>query len=132
MIPKSILENTEFKIDDSIQTSKTFKVTTDKMQGYIDNLEALKQSIYHRLSTERYEYPILSFDYGIQIEDLLGKDSAYVKIELKRRITECLLKDDRIVGADNFRFDINRDSLHCIFDVSSIYGEIEISREVNI
>ena len=132
MIPKSILENTEFKIDDSIQTSKTFRVTTDKMQGYIDNLEALKQSIYHRLSTERYEYSILSFEYGIQTEDLLGKESTYVKIELKRRIAECLLKDDRIISVDNFQFNIKENSLHCTFDVSSIYGEIEMSRAVNI
>lgn len=132
MIPKSILENEEFEIDSSIQPSKAFKVTTDKMQGYIDNLEALKQSIYHRLSTERYEYPILSFSYGIQIEDLLGQDSTYVKIELKRRIIECLLEDDRIVEVDNFKFDIKEDLLQCTFNVVSIYGQFEISREVTI
>lgn len=132
MIPKSILENVEVQIDDSIQPSKTFKVTSDKMQGYIDNLEALKQSIGHRLGTERYEYPILSFDYGLQTDDLLGQDATYVRIELKRRIIECLLQDERITSIDNFQFDIKGDSLQCTFDVTSIYGQFEISREVTI
>jgi len=132
MIPKSILENTDIQIDNSIQTSRTFKVTSNKIQGYIDNLEALKQSIYHRLSTEKYEYQILSFDYGLQTDDLLGKDSTYVKIELKRRIKECLLKDERITNVDNFQFDIKGDSLHYIFAVSSIYGQFEMNRQVSI
>jgi len=54
-----------------------------------------------------------------------------VKIELKRRIRECLLQDERITGVDNFRYQENGDILKCTFDVQSIYGSLTVSREVN-
>jgi hypothetical protein len=84
------------------------------------------------LSTERYEYPIYSFNYGIELENLLGKDPVYVQIELKRRIRECLLRDDRITEVDNFKFEVNGDEIKCTFDVHSIYGDLTASKEVKI
>jgi hypothetical protein len=104
----------------------------DRIQGYTDGLDALKQAIYKVLNTERYEYPIYSFNYGIELESLLGKDPIYVQIELKRRIRECLLRDDRITEADNFRFEMAGDTIKCTFDVHSIFGNLMVSREVTI
>ena len=131
MIPKSSI-NIELSPEESIETSRTYKLSGDKIQGYVDGLEALKQAIYKVLNTERYEYPIYSFNYGIEIENLIGKDPVYVQIELKRRIRECLLRDDRITEADNFKYEFNGDQLKCTFDVHSIYGDLTVSREVNI
>ena len=131
MIPKSSI-NIELSPEESIETSRTYKLSGDKIQGYVDGLEALKQAIYKVLNTERYEYPIYSFNYGIELENLIGKDSVYVQIELKRRIRECLLRDDRITEADNFKFEFNGDQLKCTFDVRSIFGNLTISREVSI
>ncbi len=131
MIPKSSI-NIELSPEESIETSRTYKLSGYKIQGYVDGLEALKQAIYKVLNTERYEYPIYSFNYGIELENLIGKDPAYVQIELKRRIRECLLRDDRITEADNFKFEFNGDQLKCTFDVHSIYGDLTVSREVNI
>jgi len=131
MIPKSSI-NIELSLEESIETSRTYKITGNKIQGYTDGLEALKQAIYKVLNTERYEYPIYSFNYGIELENLLGKDPVYVQIELKRRIRECLLRDDRITEVDNFKFEFNGDQLKCTFDVHSIFGNLTISREVSI
>lgn len=131
MIPKSSI-NIELSPEESIETSRTYKLSGDKIQGYVDGLEALKQAIYKVLNTERYEYPIYIFNYGIELENLIGKDPVYVQIELKRRIRECLLRDDRIAEADNFKFEFNGDQLKCTFDVHSIFGNLTISREVNI
>ena len=131
MIPKSSI-NIELSPEESIETSRTYKLSGDKIQGYVDGLEALKQAIYKVLNTERYEYPIYSFNYGIELENLIGKDSVYVQIELKRRIRECLLRDDRITEVDNFKFEFNGDQLKCTFDVHSIFGNLTISREVSI
>ena len=131
MIPKSSI-NIELSPEESIETSRTYKLSGDKIQGYVDGLEALKQAIYKVLNTERYEYPIYSFNYGIELENLIGKDPVYVQIELKRRIRECLLRDDRITEADNFKFEFNGDQLKCTFDVHSIFGNLTISREVSI
>ena len=131
MIPKSSI-NIVLSPEESIETSRTYKLSGDKIQGYVDGLEALKQAIYKVLNTERYEYPIYSFNYGIDLESLVGKDRTYVQIELKRRISECLLQDERITGVDNFRFEGSSDVLKCTFDVHSIFGNLTISREVSI
>ena len=131
MIPKSSI-NIELSPEESIETSRTYKLSGDKIQGYVDGLEALKQAIYKVLNTERYEYPIYSFNYGVELENLLGKDPVYVQIELKRRIRECLLRDDRITEVDNFRFEMAGDTIKCTFDVHSTFGNLMVSREVTI
>lgn len=131
MIPKSSM-NIELSLEESIETSRTYKMSGDKIQGFTDELEALKQAVYKVLNTEKYEYPIYGFDYGIELENLIGKDRTYVQIELKRRIRECLLQDERITSVDNFRFESKGDSLLCTFDVRSIYGDFTVSREVGI
>ena len=131
MIPKSSI-NIELSPEESIETSRAYKIIGNKIQGFTDELEALKQAIYKVLNTERYEYPIYSFNYGIELESLIGKDKTYVQIELKRRIRECLLRDDRITEVDNFKFEFNGDQLKCTFDVHSIFGNITVSQEVNI
>ena len=131
MIPRASIE-IEIVPEEVIETSRTYKLSSDKIQGYTDGLDALKQAIYKVLNTERFEYPIYSFNYGIELENLIGKDSVYVQIELKRRIRECLFRDDRITEADNFKFEFNGDQLKCTFDVHSIFGNLTISREVSI
>jgi len=131
VIPQSNID-VELSLDESIETSRTYKISGNKIQGFTDELEALKQAIYKVLNTERYEYPIYSFNYGIELENLIGKDPVYVQIELKRRIRECLLRDDRITEVDNFKFEVNGDEIKCTFDVHSIFGNFTASREVNI
>lgn len=130
MIPTSKLDSLE--IVDNIETSKTYRIIDNSLSGYVDELESLKQAIYKVLNTERYEYPIYSFDYGIELENLIGKDIDYVKIEFKRRIEECLLSDLRIESIDNFDFKVTGDELYCTFEVTSIYGDFSISKEVSI
>lgn len=131
MIPRNSI-NIELITEETIETSRTYKMTGNRIQGYTDNLQALQQAIYKVLNTERYEYPIYSFNYGIELENLLGKDQVYVQIELKRRIRECLLRDDRITEVDNFKFEVNGDEIKCTFDVHSIFGNFTASWEVNI
>lgn len=131
MIPKGLID-TNLNISENEEVSKTYKVMDNRIQGFTDELQALKQAIYKELNTERYEYPIYSFSYGIELESLIGKDVTYVKIELKRRIQECLLKDSRVESVDNFQFDVKGDEMLCTFDVTSIYGEITITREVSL
>lgn len=130
MIPANNLDNLE--IVKEIETTRTYKLTESDLSGYVNELEALEQAIYKMLSTEKYKYPIYSFNYGIELESLLGKDPDYVKIELKRRIEECLLEDERIEGVADFEFTQAEDCLYCSFFVLSIYGEISITKGVDI
>lgn len=129
MIPESEMSS-DLEFAEDSEVTKTYKVLPDKTQGYVDDIEALQQAIYKVLNTEKYEYPIYSFNYGIELENLIGKDIIYVKIEMKRRIQECLLQDERINSVENFQFNITGDEILCTFDVSSIYGDLTITKEV--
>lgn len=112
------------------QPSKTFKLTEDRILDTCDKLEALKQSVELILSIERYKYPIYSWNYGIELNDLYGQHISYVIPELERRIREALLQDDRIKDVDNFKFETNKNTIHTKFTVHSIYGDIGGEKEI--
>lgn len=131
MIPQNRID-IELTAEEAVETSRTYKIIGNRIQGFADGIEALKQAVYKVLSTERYEYPIYSFNYGVEIESLLGKDPVYVQVELKRRIRECLLKDNRISEVDNFRFETSGDTVTCTFDVRSNAEVLTVSQEVTI
>ena len=121
---------TSLVLQEQVFENKTYKLSEEKIEGFVDELEALKQSIYKVLATERYEHPIYSFSYGIAWKELIGEERPFVRAEMKRMIEEALLRDDRILEVDGFEFEFSGDSCHCSFDVLSIYGNVEIETEV--
>jgi archaellum biogenesis ATPase FlaH len=131
LIPNSLID-VDLDVTEDIETSYTYKLTEMNIQGYVDGSEALKQAVYKVLNTERFEYPIYSFSYGIDLESLIEKDQIYVKVELKRRIEECLLQDERIISIDNFKFSVNGDEILCTFHINSIFGEFVMTKEVKV
>lgn len=122
----------DFEIEE--ETSHTYKLNLDNstIAGYVDDLEAMKQAIYLILNIERYEYLIYSWNYGIELNDLYGQPIPFVLPELKRRITEALVQDSRILGVDNFSFETNKGKVHATFTVHTIFGDVEAERVVTI
>lgn len=104
----------------------------DRIVGYTDDLEAVKQAIYLILNIERYDYPIYSWDYGIELKDLFGKPIPYVMSELPDRIKEALTMDNRITDVVDFEFERNKNKLHTTFTVKTIYGNVPSNVEVTI
>ncbi len=133
MIPSTAgFLNEDFEIEK--QPSQTYKMDLDSslIRGYTDGLEAVKQAIYKIIMTERYQYVMYSWNYGIELLNLFGKPVTYVCPELKRRISEALLMDDRIQGVDNFEFDFPRKGVvYVTFTVHTIFGDVQAEREVN-
>lgn len=130
MIPQ--IETLLTPIQEVTYQTKTYKVILDKdrINGYTDEVDALIQTIYFILNTERYKYIIYSWDYGVELFDLFGKQMTYVIAEVERRITEALLQDDRILEVTNFEFEPNGHKLHVTFDVISIYGTIQTDKMI--
>ncbi len=123
---------TELRLQERTYESRTYKMSDAKIEGFVDGLEALKQAIYKILSTEQYEYPVYSFRYGIAWKELIGEERSYVRAEMRRMIEEALLTDGRIHEVDGFEFEFSGDTCRCTFDVSSIYGELQIEKEMTV
>lgn len=108
------------------QASRTYSLDG----GMIDGLAAIKQAIFKILNTERYEYVLYSWDYGIETMDLYGNDPDFVEIEIKRRITEALMQDDRIESVDEFDIVKNKEKLHVTCKVTTVIGEVIINYDI--
>lgn len=132
MIPASngFLEE-NFVIEE--QSSYTYKMnlTNENIVGHTDLQDAMIQAIYCILNTERYQYLIYSWNYGIELVDLIGEPVSYVIPELKRRIKEALTWDERITDVDDFTFDVSKGKIHCKFTAYTIYGDVQIEKVVN-
>lgn len=122
------------EITEATYPNKTYKVTGDKkrLNGYADGLDSVAQAVDLILSTERYKYVIYSWDYGIELFDLIGKPMTYVMSELPRRITEALLQDNRIEDVIDFEFERNGKKLHVTFTVVTNLGNISSALEVEV
>lgn len=130
-----ILQNDTIVEENKIP-SRTYKLNLEKkcIQGFTDGIQAIEQAIYKILNTERYEYLIYSFNYGIEFNDLIGKDATYIRADLKRRIEEALFQDERIVSIENFEMDEGeeKDIILVSFEVVTTEGNINVKQEVRI
>ena len=68
--------------------SKTFKVDigNQRITEMTDGLEAIRQVVYCTLHTERFEWLIYSWNYGVELDRLFGQSIGLVKSKLKKRI----------------------------------------------
>ena len=134
MIPSTVgFLAQDFEIEE--QPSLTYKMDLngDSVRGFVDEQEAMKQAIFRILDTERYQFIIYPWYYGIETIDLYGEPVTYVCPELERRITEALLIDTRIISVTDFEFDLEvKGVVHAMFTVNTIYGEIKADKGVNI
>ncbi len=116
------------------QPTHTYKMNLESnlIRGYTDGQEAMKQAIYKILNTERYQYVMYSWNYGIELLDLYGEPVSYVCPELERRITEALTWDDRIQSVDNFEFNISkRGEVLVTFTAHTVFGVVVAEKVVN-
>ncbi|WP_252243547.1 MULTISPECIES: DUF2634 domain-containing protein [unclassified Clostridium] len=111
-------------IKEKKHSSKTYKIKENRILGFCDEIEALKQTIYFILNTERYDYLIYPDSYGSELRRTIEMDRDIAESELKRRIKEALTQDDRIENVDEFIFEYEKDSVLVKFTVFSIYSKL--------
>lgn len=117
------------------EPSKTYRLDIhgNTIRGYTDEREAVKQAIYKILHTERYQYIIYSWNYGVELLDLYGEPVSYVCPELERRIREALLWDSRITDVGDFSFDTSRKGrVSASFTAHTLFGDVLAEKEVAI
>ena len=113
---------------------KTFRLNHNSLTitGTIDQIQAVEQAVFLILNVERYQWLIYSWNYGVELHNLIGKDPEYCLPEIERRVREALLQDDRITAVQNFEFEINKKQVLTTFTVVSIFGEINVEKAVEI
>lgn len=131
-IPESQLIPPDADVVTEQQTSRTYRIDWEKgrIVGFVDGLEAVKQAVYLILHTERYEHLIYSTDYGSELKGLIGKDQLFVQSEIKRRVREALMQDDRIEDVTNFDFQFNEDTVTVRFTVVTTFGSFTEVTEI--
>ena len=128
----------EMEINNNVVIQKiptlTYRVQKEKeiVSGTVDELEAMKQAVFKILFTERYQYEIYNWEYGMELNDLFGRAKSYVIPEIKKRIEDALLADDRIKAVTDFKFGGGKGNLEVKFKVHTIFGTLEIERQVDI
>ena len=90
--------------------------------------EAIKVWIYKTIKTNRYQHEIYSWDYGCEIESLIGKgfEFGFIKSETKRYIEEALLINPYITKINKIDVEFNKDVLTAYVDLETIYGKLDI------
>lgn len=121
-------EITEYEI----QSSRTYELrpASGTIGGLIDELDAMEQVVYKILNTERFECPLYTWNYGIELNELIGEPITFVLPELERRITEALMQDERITAVDSLEFEISGGAVLVSFVVNTIFGDVEATKEV--
>lgn len=115
--------------------SKTYKLNiyTNKIAGFADGIEAVRQAVYHILMTERYAYLIYDNNYGIELEQYIGNDFDYLESTIQNTLKEALTIDLRIkdVIVTNIT-KTSKDSALIAFTVVSTYGDLQMEVELNV
>ena len=107
-----------------------FDFSTNTLTGKVlEGKESLKMWICKALLTPRYTYPIYTWDYGQDLDELIGQgyEVDYIKSEVERRVTECLMINKRITRCHGFDIKLINDTLHITFTAETIFGEVTIN-----
>ena len=117
------LEPSDYEID----------FTTGELTGrIITGLDAVKQWIRLALGTDRYFYNQFSWNYGSELNELIGQsyDEEYIISEVNRMVTDALSVNEDIESISEMEVEMENDTLHISFTVNTPYGSGEV--EVNV
>ena len=111
----------------------TYKINNDisKIDGDVDYLDAMKQVMYLIINTDRYKYPIFSSSYGIDLRNIVGKETDFIIAELQSQLSDCVLDDSRFLSVDYNSHTEEGDVLSIQFDISTIYGDFVSTTIIN-
>ena len=109
------------------------EVYTDRIAGFVDDIEAIKQAVYHILSIERYAYAIYDDNYGVELEQYIGQDFEYLSATIQETLNEALTQDDRIFDVEVTNVEKTDDNSALVeFNVLTRNDEIEMEVIVDV
>lgn len=130
MIPKNDGLEFDFEVVEEPSYTPRLNQDTYRISGFIDGLDAVRQAVYLILYVERYDWLIYSWNYGVELIELFGKESSFVIAELERTFKEAIMQDTRVSDVKDFEFDITKNNIFVEFTVVSVFGEFDYNFEV--
>lgn len=111
----------DFKNDHPLIVNNEFKI--------VEMNEAISVWIYHAIKTYRYAFSIYSWDFGCEIDTLLGQNYTvnHTKAEVARYITDALMINPYILSIEKIIVDFDGDTLHVDVRVITVYEELEVN-----
>lgn len=107
-----------------------FNFESGQLSGKVlEDKEALKVWIYKALLTRRYKHVIYRWDYGQDLDEIIGQgyDKGLICSEVERRIKDCLVVNEQIKACNHFNIELDGSQLNVTFTVDTIYGEVEMN-----
>lgn len=128
------LEDEDIDIDElaeNRQVTDDYEIdfATGRLTGnIITGLDAVAQWARLALNIPRYVYPQYSWDYGSELESLIGNgyDTDYIESEVSRMVTDTLSSNEDIEGIRDLVCDFEGDRLTASFTLVRVYGETEV------
>lgn len=95
----------------------------------VTGAEAVKVWVWKALNTVRYRHEIYTWDYGCELENLIGKafTSEVKQSEAVRYIREALMVNPYIRSVRQTSVDFKGTNLTVSCTVDTIYGEVDVS-----
>lgn len=114
--------------------SETYQIdfSAGKISGRVSGLNAMRQAIHKILRTQRFSSLLYSWDYGSEMNQILGKDFRVAESETKRLLREALMQDDRITEIQSVAVERSgRRSVKADFTVVTIFGTLREEAVLN-
>ena len=102
---------------------------TNRLRGRGDNYEAIRQAVEIIVSVERFRWQIYTPNFGADYDGLLGTDPGYAASELRRRLEDAFLPDNRILGIKDYAYTFRDVSLTVTFTALTVFGDVPGSME---
>ena len=102
---------------------------TNRLRGRGDNWEAVRQAVEVIVNVERFKWQIYTPNFGTDYGGLLGTDPGYAASELRRRLEDAFLPDNRILGIKDYADTFRDVSLTVTFTALTVFGDVPGSME---
>lgn len=105
---------------------------TNRLRGRGDNWEAVRQAVEVIVNVERFKWQIYTPNFGTDYDGLLGTEPGYAASELRRRLEDAFLPDNRILGVKDYAYTFKDVSLTVTFTALTVFGDVPGSMEVKL
>ena len=131
MFPYDIEEDEEVLLEDEEEAEpKEYEIDfeTGQLTGRIaTGLEAILVWAWLALNTAKYRYIQYSWDYGHELDTLIGQpNNENLETSIQTMIEECLLVNEYIIDVEVLEFNIGNDIVTGKIKIITDYGEGEL------